>query len=491
MFRFVDEKCTDKAGLKKYYYIIIPHSRILYDKYTEALYKNRKAPLIPFEGKVVSVCKDLLSSTAINTFFKGLQGKSGGIYMFTLKSNSSIFYIGRAKDFQKRLKSHFNANLSDRFHVFAKTVGWDKFEFSVIEICDLNMQKEREDFYLQKYLPLLNTIFKSNFNNIQTYDSLYEMLKLKQLQSNFENKYQGIIVYLYEYISSTGKLNTTCKTFNSIHEASNYLGVARETINMYLNTYVPYKNNLFLTNNIESFELVEKLISDATLGLELERTIAKKIWVYFLNEKGNIVKNIYESKSAVAKLLNVQHGVINNHLDKWIIGGIKGNYVFSKELDNLEMEKFEELLSLRKFNNCRVWIYDALSLDLLADPFSSMQKAADYLNVDYRSILNHLDTELAIIKGGKSVLFFSRELAKAKKESLLNNVKKAANTTVSLWVYKKVDGNFVLINNNKPSYASRFEASKDLKISPKTINKYLDTNKEYKGLFFFSVAVAS
>jgi hypothetical protein len=103
------------------------------------------------------------------------------------------------------------------------------------------------------------------------------MLKLKQLQSNFENKYPGIIVYLYEYISSTGKLNTTCKTFNSINEASNYLGVARETINMYLNTYVPYKNNLFLTNKIESFELVEKLISDATLGLELERTIAKKI----------------------------------------------------------------------------------------------------------------------------------------------------------------------------------------------------------------------
>ncbi len=30
-----------------------------------------------------------------------------------------------------------------------------------------------------------------------------------------------------------------------------------------------------------------------------------------------------------------------------------------------------------------------------------MQKAADYLNVDYRSILNQLDTELAIIKGGK------------------------------------------------------------------------------------------
>lgn len=43
--------------------------------------------------------------------------------MFTLKENPDIFYIGRAKDFQKRLKSHFNTNLKDRFHVFANTIG--------------------------------------------------------------------------------------------------------------------------------------------------------------------------------------------------------------------------------------------------------------------------------------------------------------------------------------------------------------------------------
>ena len=62
----------------------------------------------------------------------------------------------------------------------------------------------------------------SNFDIIQTYDSLYEMLKLKQLQSNFDNKYPGIIVDLYVYISSTGKLNTTCKTFKSINEPTKY-----------------------------------------------------------------------------------------------------------------------------------------------------------------------------------------------------------------------------------------------------------------------------
>jgi len=109
-----------------------------------------------------------------------------------------------------------------------------------------------------------------------------------------------------------------------------------------------------------------------------------------------------------------------------------------------------------------------------------MQKAADYFNVDYRSILNHLHTELASIKGGKLVLLFSHDLTKPEKQSILSNAKKAINATVSLWVYKKVNDKFILINSNKPSYTSRFEACKDLKISNKTINKYLDTNKVYK-----------
>jgi L-asparaginase/Glu-tRNA(Gln) amidotransferase subunit D len=66
-----------------------------------------------------------------------------------------------------------------------------------------------------------------------------------------------------------------------------------------------------------------------------------------------------------------------------------------------------------------------------------MQKAADYFNVDYRSILNHLDTKIATIKGGKLVLLFSSELTQQEKESLLNNVQKAINETL-LYGYIKV-----------------------------------------------------
>lgn len=39
-----------------------------------------------------------------------------------------------------------------------------------------------------------------------------------------------------------------------------------------------------------------------------------------------------------------------------------------------------------------------------------MLKAADHFNVDYRSILKHLDTFKATIKNDKLVLFFSTKL---------------------------------------------------------------------------------
>lgn len=171
-------------------------------------------------------------------------------------------------------------------------------------------------------------------------------------------------------------------------------------------------------------KLVEKLISDATQGLKLDNNLAKKVWMYVIDGDGSIVKTTHKFKGAVAKLLNVQYRIITNHIDKWIKGGIIGHYIFSSELDTKELEKLLEISRLRKFNNNRVWAYNASTLELISDSFSSMQKAADYFKVDYRSILNHLDTNLATLKGGKSVLLFSNELSKPEKDLLLNNIKK-------------------------------------------------------------------
>jgi len=471
--------------LKKIWIRIEDHS-LNQNKILSELYQHRKAPIILFNEKIVSVCGDLTSSIALNKFFKTLKG-SGGIYMFTYKIDPSIYYIGRAKDFQKRFKSHLNIKLNDRFHTFANAVGWDKFEFSIIELCNLDVHQKRENYYLQKYLPLLNTIFKSNLGETQTFESLYELLKLKQLNTNFENKYKGLSINLYEQVNEQFVDNYT--TFNSINQLSKQLNISRETIIIYLNTYVPYKGKLFLTVVLNDAEILNKLVSDAIFGLDLNPTSAKKVWMYHIEADNSIVKTTFDSMGLAAKSLNVHHTFINKHLDKWITGGIEGNYLFSNELDNLEIDKLLKISLLRKHNNLKVWSYDANTLELITDAFRSIQKAADFFNVDYRSIQNHLDTKTATIKGGKLVLFFSKELTDLEKVSLINTVKKATNETTPVWVYKLIEDKLELINSDLPSYKSKLMASNNLKMSVKTIDKYLDSGNPYKGLYFYSVQI--
>ena len=54
-------------------------------------------------------------------------------------------------------------------------------------------------------------------------------------------------------------------------------------------------------------------------------------------------------------------------------------------LNNLDLKKLMDTHSLRKFNNLNVWVYDALTLELI-DSFSSMQKAADYIDAGRGSL---------------------------------------------------------------------------------------------------------
>lgn len=192
----------------------------------------------------------------------------------------------------------------------------------------------------------------------------------------------------------------------------------------------------------------------------------------------------FDSKEAAARFLNVQARTITNHIDKWIKGGINGYYLFSKELNNIEKEKLIEVSSLRKTNNCEVWVYDANNLESIYGTFNSMQKAADHFNIDYRSILKHLDTNKATLKNDKLVLFYSKKLSLEDIKGI--KVEKIKNETVKLWIYNQINNILVLINNNQPTFNSKYIAAKELKISHKTITKYLDTNKSYNDLFFYS-----
>jgi hypothetical protein len=113
---------------------------------------------------------------------------------------------------------------------------------------------------------------------------------------------------------------------------------------------LPYNNYLFFTDVINDLKLVNNLICEATKGLDLNRTLPKKVLVY--NANGELFK--FESKESAARFLNVQSITINNHIDKWVKGGINDYYLFSKKLNSIEKKKLIEVSSLRKTNNCEV-----------------------------------------------------------------------------------------------------------------------------------------
>jgi hypothetical protein len=59
-------------------------------------------------------------------------------------------------------------------------VGWDNFLIGVVEICDVEKQGIRENHYLQKYLPLLNSTFQSKYSEYAIFQSLSSILLSKK-----------------------------------------------------------------------------------------------------------------------------------------------------------------------------------------------------------------------------------------------------------------------------------------------------------------------
>lgn len=70
-------------------------------------------------------------------------------------------------------------------------------------------------------------------------------------------------------------------------------------------------------------------------------------------------------------------------------------------------------------------------------------------------------------------------------------VENIKNEAIKLWIYKKINNELVLISPHQPTFNSKNIATlrKELKISPKTIALYLDTNKPYMELFFYSTKI--
>jgi hypothetical protein len=308
---------------------------------------------------------------------------------------------------------------------------------------------------------------------------LLSKLKLKQQNLTFDAKNRGISIYLYKHINN--KIIKKYIKYESINILSKIIKISRITIKNYLNTNVPYNNYLFYTEPLKEFNNINELVNESKKELNLKNILPKKVFVY--NCKAEILN--FDSIESVAKFLNVSSSIIRIHIDKLIKGGINGHFLFSKILNNLDKNKLIKFAKLRKTNNLKVWVYDANNFNFNLGKFKSLQKAADNLNLDYRTIVIHLDTNKVTLKNGKLLLFFSKEFTLEEFNSI--KFKNFKNETIKLWVYKKVDNNLILINDRNPTFNSKYLASKELKISHKTINKYLDKKIFYKGYIFQSI----
>ena len=363
-------------------------------------------------------------------------------------------------------------------------VGWEHFNISIIEECSPEKQGARENYYLQKYLPLLNTTFSSSFSESAIYTSLNsQLVRLRNTEGKINS--QGIPVYVYE-INNEG-INKNFVKYNSITEASSNEKRARGTLGVYLDTNVPFRNKLYYSKPIIDFELTFNLVKVVSKDLKLNNNIAKEVWAYHAKTLNLIIGSPFPSKYQASRFLGISWDVITYFIDTWKPEGVKNTYLFSRQLNDKEVEKLIETthptVSGKKI---KVWVYKAKTLELIEDsPFSSLLAAAGYFNINPRTISRHLDTKKATNQNKTLVYFFSEEISSALRTELLNSTHKCHYIHTELWVYQ-VDNKGVLnLMANQP-FKTKREASRVLHIHTTTLSRLIDSSEVYKGLLIYS-----
>ena len=273
-------------------------------------------------------------------------------------------------------------------------------------MCSPELLGARENYYLQKYLPLLNTTFSSSFSESVIYKNLNSKLAiLRNTEGNISG--QAIPAYVYE-INDKGISKTFVK-YNSITEASYKEKRARGILGIYLDTNVPFRNKLYISKPITDFELTFNLVKSVSKDLKLDSNIAKEVWAYNAKTLNLITGSPFPSKTLASIILRINRNLITYYLDTFKpAGSFKNIYLFSRQLNNKEV--FQLLYSTQTSvsgKKVKVWVYNAKTLELIeSSPFSSLLAAANYFNVNYRSISRHSQK---LIHKKKSLIGLARD----------------------------------------------------------------------------------
>jgi hypothetical protein len=456
----------------------------LHSVYIKVLFTDRNATVKPFDSTLIATCYNCLDKDKKSEFLKEWGSKSC-IYLIQYKYNPLIYYIGRTTLLKRRFNNHLKADTGSKLHVFLSLVGLEYFNFSIVEICTPSEQGARENYYLQKYLPILNTTFSSAFSESAIYANLTSKLATLKLKSDPHTNGKAIPVYVYDINDKCIDINYV--KYDSITKASHLERVAGGTLAVYINTNVPFRNKLYYSKPIIDLDFTFSQVKTLSSGLNLDSNIAKKVWVYEAKTLDSVKGSPFPSKMQASASIGVSRNVISYFMDTGKAEGVKGTYIFSRPLLEREITKLQALSQTVKLGNKQVvFAYDAKRLELINNsPFASLELAAVYFKVNYRTISRHLDTKLATTQDKKDIYLFSKELSLDLKSSLLNTPAKAAYSRQEFWVYKVGDNNILTLIPNQP-FKTKREALKALGVHLSVFNKYLDSKKMYKDIFIFS-----
>lgn len=215
--------------------------------------------------------------TQFRSTWKGVSG----IYKITFLPCRLFTYYGSSSDLGSRFKYHyFNGPKQGNFlGIFLNAFGWDKFSITVVETCPRDMLKEREDWYLSTFKPLLNVLMNStvdprrsdtlsSFTRSKISASLLgridsDITRMKKSQSRmgslnpFFGKGPGIKALdlaaeklgtpIYVYDAKTFTL-VEGAPFRSIRMATKYMPVSHGTLPTKLDTGKPFKGYYYYTS---------------------------------------------------------------------------------------------------------------------------------------------------------------------------------------------------------------------------------------------------
>jgi hypothetical protein len=192
------------------------------------------------------------------------------------KYNPLVYYIGRTTLFKRRINNHINAETNSKFHVFLRLIGLEHFKFSIVEICSPSEQGKRENYYLQKFLPLLNSTFSSSFTESAIYMSLRDKLTSLKPTTLTQKSNQPIPIFTYTLCKDKG-INPTYIKYNSIGEASRKEKIAYGTVLLFRDTNVPFRNKLYYTKPIIDFNSTLDQVNSILKDVKITSNIAQKV----------------------------------------------------------------------------------------------------------------------------------------------------------------------------------------------------------------------